>query len=286
LAGASSLDAALTGRPVQERAGFGGAARVLRRISSRVSAEIDVGVGGTDVDFSAATRKQVPVARDSFRKFFDTLTQLLSDRGSPSVTAESNESGGSMRLDVAGGLRVYVNRSRRHAEFVRVVVGRAYSLSEAPTASLSGNYRFDVVTRAGQTSTYDERDSVSLNLSRGKAAWTISGGGGVEWSLGRKSGIVMEGEVEGHRRHYRLTLSASPEVTTVDDPEIVRSGIISIGAATATLPPTVVVFNNNALLSQDFPASLSGEPVRDHVVATGRSVQWRATLRIGVFYRF
>jgi hypothetical protein len=284
------LDGVLAGRSLGPQPGFGGGAAVVRRLGNRVSGEAAIEVSNTGVGFTSAARKGIEASRASFQSFFEGVAGTVGEE--PGRAIQASVSGGTPDNDVqlSGAFRVSVGRIKRLSPYATFGAGVVRSFGPGAATNIRGAYGFQLVTRTGAVSHYDETDTVRLRIetSSYRPVGILGGGATYEWR--GRCGLYFDTRVMISPVRVKMFMDASPHVAVVSDPAISHSGIVSISGASFVFPAvdtvTVVVFDNNQELSPAFPSSLSGPPIAGFQTWSARAVGTRVGVRFGLSYRF
>jgi hypothetical protein len=266
------LDGTLQSRVVTRKSGGVFGVRLARRMTSRISAELNVDYAMGPLAFSGDATSAMEVARASFITAFNGLfvSPFIASRIVNSALALTDEEGS--QLLTTGAVRFNLLNARDWAPYVVAGVGALSVLGDAPRAVLTGTYQavFSVPGFPVPPSTMTQTDAVTVTSSVDSGAvWVL--GGGVRLSMSERWGLRID--VRDHLHGNTLTTRVS---------------------ATPLLPPSsfgtyvTTTFNNPPLVFSGSPLTPStlSVPLTDFVTFSGTGVVHQVGITTGFSWQF
>jgi hypothetical protein len=169
--------------------------------------------------------------------------------------------------------------------------GLIRSVGQDAAVTLVNEYAFNPVNfRSALHNAFAEVDRVVLHVRGPRYRPLAIFGIGTSQRLTARSGIDLDVRAGISRPSATVTVDAAPGVALVSDPDLFRSGIMSVSGTPFTFPVldpiTVMLFNSNAETTPRWPSSLSGPAVTAMQTFSGHSLQVNAVFRFGLYYRF
>ena len=249
------------------RVGAAGA-RVRRRFSGRMSAEISVDALSGPDDRVSDLAAAVDSSRATFKTAFGDLLRTGPFAGVV-VDATSTTPSPARRRDTAVTVALGA-RFKPWGSFVPYATlggGIMAGAGSLPSASLEGRYRFSILGEVP----IDESDRVSLRYTR-RAAFVAVLGGGVQRDLSGRWGLRVDARVLAGPDMTRLVLDATPSSTRTGPSGFVES------------------FSNPGIQFSNDPSTgrrstLSGPALQAFEVLSG-GMQSRTLVTVGIVRRF
>jgi len=156
---------------------------------------------------------------------------------------------------------------------------------------IDGRYQISATNvLTGSTQVFNEEDHVSVESTTKVASPELFLTATFEKDLSSRGGLVVRGRVGTMRADGRVVLSAMPNRILIDDPQLLRSGTVSVGTRpfdpASDDPQPVFVFTNNLGLDAIAPSSLSGPPITRLETFSGSGWITEASLSVGWRFRF
>ena len=266
----ASLDSVLTHAVVRRDHGPGVGARLTREITPRFSLE-----AGFEYNFGAlafyGAGDQINSASATWQAAFTQLFTapacgVCSGTSVTSVATIHDHSG--QELVATGALNINLRTQGRAIPYVTVGGGGIFSLGDAPSATLLGNYQFSF---AGAP--HSETDAVRLHSRVPDHAATGFFGAGVKYYITPHYGI--RAEVRDLVSGYNVDnlLDAAPTV-----------GTLTPANAIGTSGNPSLSFSNNP--STGFPSSLSAPALSNFRTLAGSGTLHQVEITFGIFWRF
>ena len=265
-----SLDTALTSPVVRRNHGPGFGARISRELNSRFSLEGDVDYNLATLEFHGA---RLPITNAS-ATWQSSWTQVFTAPNCAACTGTSVTSVATLhdhqghQLMATGALNVIVLRHGRFIPYLTVGGGAIFSLGDAPSATLVGNYQLSF-----RGAPIHETDSIRLHYGVPDHVGTGFFGGGVKYYITSHYGIRVEVRDYVSSYHVDNLLDASPTVA-IGTPAF---------AGSESGSPTFVQSNNP---STGFPSSLSAPPLVNFRTLAGGGTLHQVQFTFGFFFRF
>jgi hypothetical protein len=266
------LDSALAslGLDYSSAAAFG--VRLRRMLTDRVSAEASFDV----LPGSGSVSDEFLDAVESTRASFEPAFAALFSTGpldSVAVTAASGEAGGSSReVTLTGALNVHFGTGTGFVPYVTFGAGMLSGMGDLPSVTLEGDYRFAIVAASGPSVPIHETDRIALRFEHSTVFVGLVGGG-LRKQMSDRWGFRIDGRVLIGPANSRLSIDATPAVTTGAPPDFIE---------TATNPN--IQFSNDPATGRQ--STLSGPPLDGFTAFKATGVQTRVLITIGVFVRF
>lgn len=284
------LDAVLTGRSAAHQSGAGISLALTRVISGRFGAEFRVSSSRTGVGITPTGRNEIESSRKSFEEFFGRVTSLVGGDPSTSRAVVDTVPGSRLEVQASAGLRTSFRKTPFGVPYVTVGGGLICSNRSWQQVAITGRYQFSAPDgRTGLIRQYDEVDAVVVQIDsdRYRPFWT--GGVGTTFSVSPRVGFQIDTRFSQALTQVSLTLNASPGVAVIDDPDLSRSGVQTVGVGAIKFddrPVTVLMFDNNRQLSGTFPSSLSGPRIEHFRTLTARGTESVVALSFGMYLKF
>jgi hypothetical protein len=243
--------------------------RVGRSLTPRISADFsfDYAQGGlrmTDQAVAAIERTRL--------SFVDAWNGLLATGAIPNpiVTSESEvEEGGGHQLLAVGAVNIHLFRAGRFVPYVTAGGGGLFNRGTAPSAALTGNYRFSF---AG-IFPINETDRMTLGAATSDRAFVGVVGGGFKYGMSARDGLRVDVRVHLSGSGIETLAGATPSVVFQSPAFVISTG---------TIPS--IQFSNSQVFNR--PSSLSGPVIDDLNTFKGSGVQSRVSVTAGYFFRF
>lgn len=268
----AALDTTLTSPVVRRDGGPGFGARISRELNSRFSLEGDLDYNLATLAFHGA-RGPISAASNSWQAAF---TQVFNppNCGVGACTGVNVTSVATVHdhkgheLMATGALNVNVWTHGRAIPYFTVGGGGIFSLGDAPSAALVGNYQFTFIGVP-----HHETDSIRLHYGVPDHVATGFFGGGVKYYITSHYGLRVE--MHDYVSHYHVDnlIDASPSVAT-----LTPAGVVDEAGS-----PTIV-FSNNP--STGFPSSLSAPALVSFRTLAGSGTLHQLQFTFGFFFRF
>lgn len=266
----ASLDSVLTHAVVRRDHGPGVGARITREITPRFSIE-----AGFEYNFGAlafyGAGDQINTSSATWQAAF---SQLFGPTSCPACSGVSVTSVATLHdhtgreLVATGALNINLRTQGRAIPYVTVGGGGIFSMGDAPSATLVGNYQFSF---AGAP--HSETDAVRLHSRVPDHAATGFFGAGVKYYITPHYGI--RGEVRDLVSGYHVDnlLDAAPTVATLTPAD-----------AIGTTGSPSLSFSNNP--TTGFPSSLSAPALSNFRTLAGSGTLHQVEISFGIFFRF
>lgn len=266
----ASLDSVLTHAVTRRDHGPGLGARISRDLSPRFSIEADFDYNFGSLALNGAG-DQINAASASWQAAF---SQVFGPTACPVCTGVSVTSVATIHdhtgreLLATGALNINLRTQGRAIPYVTVGGGGIFSMGDAPSATLVGNYQF-----AFLGAPHNETDAIRLHYGVPDHTATGFFGAGVKYYVTSHYGI--RAEVRDYVSHYHVDnlLDAAPSVATLTPANAIgTSGSPSLS------------FSNNPLTG--FPSSLSAPAFTNFRTLAGSGTLHQVEMTFGVFWRF
>ena len=277
----TSLDPALTQAGASRSSGAGFGFRVGRAITPRFGAEFTLDAARAPLKLTDALRSSVETSRASFIDAWNDRTGVINTGGgvvftNPSVTSVSSfDDERGRRVFATGALTVNLVTRGRLTPYVTAGAGLVANTGGAPSATVTGNYRFTSLNAAAPgTFQVDETDSVAIRIvpTRDRAPVGVFGGG-VRIAGSPRWGIRADVRAYVGTNTIDTLVDATPRVATATP-----SGYIA-----STLTPSLQ-FSNNPSTGQS--STLSGPPIAGFRTFAGSETAPHVVGSVGYFVRF
>lgn len=242
--------------------------RVRRGMTSRVSVEFGVDVapssGGPPDGLIAAAES----ARESFES---AIAALLSSGPFSNVVLSATRAvaeGAGQDLSATAALNIHFGSHGSFVPYITAGGGVAGGTGDAPSMTLEGRYRFDIVG----TTRVDETDRVTIRAERATTFVAVVGGG-IRRRLSGRWGLRIDGRVFIGPGGRQLLLDAAPASSSATPAGFIES---------FTHPS--VQFSNNASTGRE--STLSAPPLQGFKVFESDGLGARALVTAGLFARF
>lgn len=267
------LDTVLTGASARSSDTGSVGVRVGRRLTSRVTAEINVDYGRSVIQLSEAAQRDIEATRVSFEAVFRDLFRSenplqFQNTVVRSVSAMDQARGG--QVVATGALRVKLRSHGPLVPYVTGGLGAIFMTGQGPTVTLSGTYSF--LWTAGEP--FSEGDTVTVRWVRPDRSVVGLLGAGFTHDLSGRHGI--RGDVRVHVRPHAIdtVVSATPATQVLTPPR---------AFASATTPS--VQYSNNPV-GTGVRSTLSGAPVSGFTTREASGWQVDTAVGVGYFWRF
>jgi hypothetical protein len=280
------LDPVLSSAATRLPFGGGAGLRLGRRLSRRLTAEIDVEYGSHAPAFTESARAGIEDSRTSFDTAWSTA---LASLPASKVTSLATVRAGSGRQLVATGVLSvslvtgdapkWSRRSprRRFVSYLSVGAGIISTTGEEPSATLLGRYQF--ASQAGESeASFEETDTVTVRSST-TFGTALVGVVGLGWKqdVSTRWGIRFDARTHLTRNTTRIVMDARPSVTT-GSPASAFVASSSIGA--------IQFVNNGSGAYEGHRSSLSGPAIAGFETFRGTGIVAQFNITLGVFLRF
>ena len=264
----SSMDEALRRGAVGSRTGGTVGARVSRRLTPRLAAEVDITYNPNAYQLTDESRTALSATSAAF---IPAWQALLATGGTSNRTVTSNleiDDGNSRQTFVSGGLRFDLKRHGSVQPYVSVGGGAVRNSGIGPTAVLTGRYRFDFANIFPM----DESDVVTIRTVTRTTPLVVFGGG------------AFVGPVPGRGLKIDVRIHAGPSgADTVVD---AKPNVLQLSPAFAIFTggdPGVQFSNNPSVTARQSSLSATTDGLRTF---TANGWQSRVHLSVGYVFRF
>jgi hypothetical protein len=265
------LDAVLTesaARP-SNTSSFG--VRVGRRLTRRITAEVNVDYGPSSLELSEGTRGDIEASRTTFARVFnEAFAPAQGGFVNPVVSSVSEiDEGDGGRIVTTGALTLKLREGGVLVPYVTGGLGGVFNHGRLPSVTLTGSYSMSPFFNP--SARFNQTDTVTVRFTRSDRALAGVMGGGLTFDLSARHGLRVD---------LRWHITSNTVDTEVNASPLTINGtpVASLGSATT---PSVTFTNNAGLRS-----SLSGPPITAFRTREGTGLQIETTLTIGYFWRF
>jgi hypothetical protein len=267
------LDAVLQSRLVERTAGGSVGFRAARRFSRRFSAEFTFDAANSRLTLIPKNVTGLELTRLSFANAWNTFLRGLISPTQPASSVLTTDDARGRRFTGTGSLLIDFPSRSRLTPYVAIGAGVVANTGTAPSARLTGNYRFvfppvPVPIPGIPTISVNETDSVIVR-SVVENRLTFLLGGGLRYPLGRRLGLRIDLRDHIHANPLRTELEAVPST----QPN--TAGLI-VGSTPR------ITFGSSPFLR----STLSGAPISELVTFRGTGIQHSVNVSAGVFWRF
>ena len=259
----SPLDAALRQNVAERGTGGSFGARLSRRMTSRLSAEVSVDYSLAPLRISDEANAAIGGTVASFIPAWQGLlaTGMTSNR---TVTSSVDVHGGTNKqIFLSGALTVDLVRAGLVRPYVTAGGGLVSSRGAPPSAVLTGHYRFDFASQFP----IDETDVLTIHTTADRRAFLGIVGGGISCGTMRR-GVRLDARAHLSRDTTATWVHAQPETLVLTPAFVIPTG-----------GNPSVQFSNNP--STGRVSSLSGQEVD---LKTFTTTGWQRQLNISVGY--
>jgi len=242
--------------------------RVRRSLTPRWSAEVSVDIGNGARGISGGLTDALEAARDSFETTFAGLLATGPFTGITIDATNTTTLGSGGDLSVTGAVNVHFGRRGGLTPHATFGGGITSGWGELPSATLQGDYRFNVLGQAP----FQETDRVTLRYERSAAAPIFVVGGGVRRDVSDRWGWRIDGRLLAGGGGTRLLIDATPSVAVGTPTGVIES-----------LTNPNLQFSNSA--STGRTSTLGGPPVSGFV-AFDEGFRTRFSVTFGITRKF
>jgi hypothetical protein len=264
------LDPVLNAVFAERRHGASMGARVGRRLTARVDAELNIDHHVGRLKIRGDATPAIEATRASFITAFNSLIAtgggvVFTNAAVTSVATFDDEKG--RRTSATGTLNINLRTAGALIPYATVGAGVVFSSDGAPSVTLVGNYRFNI----GTIVPIDDTDTLAVRHVVDDRAFVGVLGGGVKYHVSPRMGI---------RGDLRVHLGKDGTATSVDATPRVATGTPSGFIPSSTTPG--IQFSNISTTQPTF----SGPAITDFRTFTSDGKRRELGLTVGVFFRF
>jgi hypothetical protein len=263
------LDPVFQGSLADRRRGASVGIRVSRGFSRRFSAEFAFDYALGRLTMSPPALAGIEAARASFAPALTALIASGPFVGSTVTSATTIHDGGGRQTFATGAFNINLKTSGKVIPYITAGAGVIVNIGETPSASLEGNYRFQVPGLL--PAPVSETDRVTLRTSIDDGIVGVVGGG-LKFLVSRHWGIRFDLRGLLNEVSTDMLLGTGSTASTLSP----------AGVAASTSTPSVQFSNNPGLGS----SSLSAPPITDFRSFTSRGLQSQTNITAGLFLRF
>jgi hypothetical protein len=266
------LDGTLQRRVATRQSGGAFGARIARRITGRLSAELAIDYATGSLALTNDARSAFEATRANFIPALNAFLTggLIASRTANSTLTITDEQGA--QVVTTGAVRFDLVRTRNWAPYVVAGVGALSIVGDSPQAVLTGSYQA-VISVSGlpiPPATFSQTDTVTISSTvEPSTVWLL--GGGVRFWMSERWGIRID--VSDHMHGNTLTTKVSAGPT----PPPATFGTY----VTAVLNAPPIVFSGSPTAG-----STLSVPLSDFVTFNGRGVAHQVSLTTGFVWRF
>jgi hypothetical protein len=258
------LQSPLIRRPSSASAGL----RLSRAISRRFAAEVTFDYSFAKWQLTTPALAGLEASRASFVSAFNAMIATAPFQA-PTVTSSSSVSDRSgHQILTTGALNINFKTTGNVIPYATVGAGVNVNVGDTPSASLVGNYQFQILGFYP----IKERDTVTVTSSVANKFVGVVGGG-VKYFVSRRWGLRLDVRAYLSRRALTTSVSSSPGPSNGTQPQ----------GTTATFTTPSVQFSNTVALG---PSTLSGVGAFGFPTFSGSSMQSVVNVTAGVILRF
>jgi hypothetical protein len=271
----TALDAVLTKAGATREKGGTYGFRISYAITPRFAAEFSLDAAQARLKLTDSLLAGLEASRASFTTAWNGL---ISTGGGVVFTGVSVTSTsaihveGGRQLFTTGALMINLITQGDIIPYVTIGAAAISNSGDLPSATLTGNYRFDSHL-AALSFPVNETDTVKIRVAADNTFATVVGGG-IKFMRSSRWGVRADVRAHISKNAVDLLLDANPNVTTSQAP---------VGAIASTRTPSVQ-FSNNP--SAGRLSSLSGPAIGGFRTFTGGGTQAPISVTGGLFFRF
>jgi hypothetical protein len=241
-------------------------------LTSRFTAELTIDYSPAKLEMTRENELAIEITRGSFENAFNTFLVVT---GAPitgrTVTSRGTVNVGSGRqLFTAGTVNVALKTSGSVIPYLTGGAGVLSRLGDKPSATLEGNYRFQVFG----TSPMNETDVVSVHVSVPDNDFVGVVGGGARYLASQRWGMRVDGRVYLSSHKLDTLIDATPSVATATPTNFLASATTP-AIQWSNFPPGSAIQSN-----------LTGQAVSGFRTFEGGGTQSQFILTAGLFWRF
>ena len=272
------LDTVLTSAVAQRGNGGAFGFRITRSFTTRYAAEFSFDYRRTPVTLSAGALAGIEASRAGFGSVFSVPLPAGPQGTAPTMSATSiatvDPERGSQALST-GVININLTTASRFTPYVSLGAGVVTNSSDAPSATLVGNYRITGPpgTPMASVVVHDETDTVTLRYAVDGHDFVGVVGGGVRYAVSPRWGVRLDIRAHLGRNGVSNVLDATPSIKTLTP------------ATVLALPtnPSIQFSNNPSTGAQ---SSLAAPAVTDFQTFRGTGIRVQTNIVSGVYWRF
>jgi hypothetical protein len=270
------LDAVLNSLAVEREDARTFGCHISHKIAARVTAEFSVDYSGAQLTTSDAALAAIEAGRASFVSAFSAPLPAGQGGMTPLAAAAATTTVDNVRghqVFTTAVLHINLRAAGKLIPYATLGGGIVSNRGGAPTATLTGNYRFTSPPGAPNAGTlaHDETDTVTMHYSIGRNAFVGVVGGGMKYDVTQRWGLRLDIRAHVSRNSVSTLLDTRASVPALP------SGAIR------------VLGTNPALQFSASPTaspSLSGAPLADFQTFRAGAIQGQIQIVPGLFWRF
>jgi hypothetical protein len=247
-------------------------ARVSRTINTRFTAEASVDYSPATLTMSREAERGIDATSASFESVFNGLLATAPVTGRTVTSRATFEEGSGGQLFTTATVNFALRTTGNVRPYVAGGAGLLSNLGDTPSATLDGNYRFQLLG----IYPINESDRVSVRVSLPDNAVVGVIGAGARYLASPRWGMRVDGRVYLGADKLETVVDASPSVSTAGPTNI-------LPLSSATTP--AIQFSNNAPGTGP-QSNLTGEPIAGFRAYTGSGARSQVALTAGLFWRF
>jgi hypothetical protein len=250
--------------------------RISYAVTPRFAAEFNLDASQSRLKLTDALLAGVEASRASFTSAWNGLIStgggFIFTEASTTSTSAINAEGGRQLL-TTGALVINLATQGNTIPYVTIGAGALSTSGELPSATLTGNYRFDSLNAlAPGRFPVNETDVVRIRVAADTRFATVAGGG-IKFMRSARWGARADVRAHISKNAVNLLLDATPTVASQ-----IPAGAI----ASFTIPS--LQFSNNA--STGVQSSLSGPPISGFRTFSGSGTEVHLSVTGGIIFRF
>ena len=245
--------------------------RVGRRVSRRITAELNVDYGPSTLELSNDALGDIEASRATFTRVFNEAFSPAQGgfvNPSASSASEIDEATGG-QIVTTGALVLKLRAGGVLVPYVTGGLGGVFTHGRSPSVTLTGNYSMSPAFNP--SARFNETDSATVRFVRPDRALAGVMGGGFTLDLSDRNGFRFD-------LRWHVTSNAVDTEVSASPLTINGTPMASLGSATT---PSVTFTNNPNLRP-----SLSGPPITAFRTREGTGVRIDTAFTIGYFRRF
>ena len=272
------LDPVLAGRAARFSTTGSFGARVVRRVSPRLTAELNVDYARSSLELTESSLDDIEASRTTFAKVWNEELTIDGSFQNATVSSASDiEKGTGGQILATGTVNVRLRRSGALVPYATGGLGAVFYHGRMPSVTLKGK---DSMSRIGQGGvvpvgtvvSFTEADTVTVRFIRPERAIVGVGGGGFTFDFAAGHGLRVDLRLHLRPNAVDAEVSAAPSVATGP-----AGAVMTFGSGTT---PTVVFSNTGS------GGTLSGPAITGFRTRDGSGMQIDTALTIGYFWRF
>ncbi len=241
--------------------------RIRRVLTDRLALEFSADMMPGSREVSQDLTEAVAAARSSFVTAFNGLlaTGPFTNTAVAATTAVANPSSRDLATTVAAQWTIGTHRV---SPYVTLGAGLVHSVGELPSLTLTGTYRFNILSSVP----ISETDTLRLRYEQGTALVGVVGAG-VRRTINDRLGFSVDGRLLLGQQTLALRLDSEPSVATGTPEGFIES---------FTTP--AIQFSNSRNTGRD--STLSGAPLLGFKAFSTSGLQTRYIITVGLFVKF